>query len=299
MPTALIHPTAPILPDNATEPELTLDAQEHATMEILASALSSLSRTGDAQWAGAARELSCDIPLRLRQALRRFSWDAGPEATLVLRNLPSAGFAPGSLTVPASALALLGFALGEIAAYGEHLVEELVPTPEGPPVRGRSGEIALNLRQDHAFQTFRPDFVGLLCLRDDHDIAPSLGVASIRLALTLLPELTRAVLFEERFLTLGRPAPQGLLLGSWEDPTVAVDFRHTMPLGADAKRAMAELGEALRAVRRELALSPGDAVFTDNRLALHGFDSPGWLNRCFVHQNSRHTPNSPPDAPIS
>lgn len=240
---------------------------------------------------------------------------------LLLRNLPiQPGALPGTpnaknsvqraATVPASVLALIGFALGEIVSFREEksgaLVQNVVPVPGMETFQGNAGSITLNMHVENAFHDFRPDYVGLLCLRNDHDNVAALQISSIRLALGLLAERTRAVLHEERFITaapasFGKAAgggePHGILSGGAEDPSIKVDFESTTPLGSDAKRAMAELGEALKAVRRDLVLAPGDLAFADNRLALHGRNSfvprydgnDRWLQRVFVHQNLRRS----------
>ena len=159
---------------------------------------------------------------------------------------------------------------------------------------------------DRFLAEHRPDYVGLLCLRNDHDNVAGLRTASIRRALPLLPEKTRAILREPRFVThapasfgdgLPPASPRPLLEGDPADPDIQVDFACTEPQGAEAEAAMAELSRALDEVALTFVLEPGDLAVLDNRLALHGRTSfrprydgaDRWLQRSFMHLDARRT----------
>ncbi|MEU8264308.1 TauD/TfdA family dioxygenase [Micromonospora sp. NPDC048999] len=302
---------------------LRLDAQEHRDLAAIAQRLAAQppGLVDDARWLAAARDLSAELPLRLRQCLRRFATDAGAEAMLLLRNLPVAAdklpdtpshadsVQRGS-TVPASVLTLIALSLGEPVAFREEksgaLVQDVVPVPGMETFPGNAGSVPLSAHVENAFHPHRPDIVGLCCLRSDHDNRAGLQVASIRRALAHLTEEARSVLGEARFRTaapasfgpLGTTAPaHPVLAGDPADPDLIVDFESTAPVDEAAAAALRELAAALHAVRRTVVLAPGDLALVDNRLATHGrtafaarYDGRDrWLQRVFIHRDFRRS----------
>ncbi len=300
-----------------------IDETERAAVESLAVHLAGVRPrlVDDPSWVAAAREYSCDLPLRVRQILRGFACDSGPEAMLLLRNLPvrpdllpATPNVPGSVqreaAVPAAVAALIGFGLGELVSFREEksgaLVQDVVPVPGMETFQGNAGSVRLNMHVENAFHRFRPDYVALLCLRNDHDRVAALQISSIRTALPLLTRSVREVLHELRYITEapasfggvpGSTERHGVLQGAWEDPHIKVDFESTVPLDREAEYALNKLSDALAAVRRDVILEPGDLAVADNRLALHGrnaftprYDGEDrWLQRIFVHQNLRQS----------
>jgi L-asparagine oxygenase len=301
---------------------IALTDEEKVELEIVATHLAGQAPrlVDDQSWINSARVLSSHLPIRLRQVIRRFTWDAGDDAMLLLRNLPIGAALPdtptkpGSVqrisTVSASVLVLVGFQLGEPIAFQEEksgaLVQDVVPVPGMESFQGNAGSKRLTMHVENAFHDNRPDYVGLMCLRNDHDNVAGLQIASIRNALPLLPDVVREILFEPRYLTEppgsfgglnGLARPHGILAGDWDDPDIKVDFFSTKSLDTEAEQAMTRLGEALAEVRRTLILAPGDLAFVDNRLALHGRTSfqprydgrDRWLQRIFVSPDFRRS----------
>ncbi|MFE9769912.1 TauD/TfdA family dioxygenase [Streptomyces sp. NPDC005808] len=312
------------------DPVFRLDDAEKA--ELAASAVT-LAGTAphlidDPRWVDAARTLSSELPPRLRARLRRFTWDAGTDAMLLLRNLPQhasgeepttptvAGSVQRTATVPAAALTLIGMALGEVVAFDKEksgaLVQDVVPVPGMEKFQGNAGSAKLNMHTENAFHPLRPDFVGLMCVRNDHENVAKLRVASVRRIVPLLPEPVRAVLHKPRF-TIAAPAsfdmppgsekPRGVLTGSPDDPDLTVDFSSTTALDDTAADALQLLEKAVEQTYRELLLAPGDLALVDNRMALHGrnafqprYDGADrWLQRIFVHIDHRRSRASRPD----
>lgn len=274
----------------------------------------------DAAWQARARSRSCHLPVRLLEAIRSFRYDGGLSGRLSVTNLPiDVASLPGtpneadsverSVTVPAAIAMLLGLQLGEVIAYRDEkqgaMVQNVVPVRSLAGSQSNGGSVPLEFHTENAFHPDRPHYVGLLCLRPAHEGQVGTRVASIRRALPLIDDASRAILHEDRFVTAAPPsfrlasrsAPRPVLEGSADDPDLCVDFHATTALDEQAARALARLREALTEVRADLVLSPGDMVFLDNRLVVHGrvgfqprYDgSDRWLHRVFVHLDSRRT----------
>lgn len=303
------------------EVEYALDGTERAELEAVAERLTTMAsgKVDDLEWLDAARDLSCLLPVGLRQRLRKFTQDSGPDAMLLLRNLPVGqeslpetptvrGSVQREATIGAATEVLIAHQMGEVVAFREEksgaIVQDVVPVPGMEEFQGNAGSTELTMHVENAFHVNRPDFVGLLCLRNDHDEIAGLQIGSIRRAAPLLSPETLEILHQPRFVTEAPASfgmdnsavePHGILFGSVEDPDIKVDFTSTTPLDPDAREAMAELGQALAKVRHTLYLKPGDLAFADNRLALHGrthftprYDGQDrWLQRVFVHLNHR------------
>jgi L-asparagine oxygenase len=296
--------------------QLSLDGDERRELDMLASLLSDMSpaRIDEPQWADAALETSAQLPRRVREAMRRLRRDSGDEGVFLVRGLPVSddeigptpnvrGSVQRTPTKSSSATAMIALQLGELFAFNEEksgaLVQDVVPVPGMEEFQGNAGSVQLTMHNENAFHPNRPDFVGLMCLRNDHDNIAGLQIASSRLALRLLPEPVRDILRQPRYVTAAPGSfdlddrmfePEGVLQGSPEDPDVRIDFTSTQPLDDEARAAMATFGEALAVVRRTFILQPGDFAIVDNRRSLHGrtafrarYDGRDrWLQRVFV-----------------
>lgn len=279
------------------------------------------ARVDEDDWADTARATSNRLPVRLRRIIRRFRRDPGTEGVLLIRGLPvggddlpptpkDSGSVERRATPSAASLMLVSAQFGEMGAFRQEksgaLVQNIVPIAGNESFQGNEGSESLKMHIEDGFHTHRPDYVGLLCLRNDHDNIAGLRTASIRRALPLLPEKTRMILREPRFVThapasfgAGLPPASALPLleGDPGDPDIQVDFACTEPLGAEAEAAMAELSRALDEVACTFVLQPGDLAVLDNRLTLHGRTSfrprydgaDRWLQRSFMYLDARRT----------
>ncbi|MET9918735.1 TauD/TfdA family dioxygenase [Streptomyces sp. NPDC006435] len=279
-------------------------------------------RIDDPCWLEAAREVSVRLPHRILAALRAFRHDAGPDGVLLLRGLPVVAGDPlpatpavkGSVervpTVAASVITTAMLHLGEVVAFRNEktgaLVQNVVPVPGSEASQSNAGSVLLELHIENAFHDNRPDFVGLLCVREDPTGDARLCTSSVRRALPLLSARARAVLGEPRFLTepppsfgaLDRVTPaHAVLNGDVADPNVLVDFSATHPLDDEARGAMAELRDAFVETMSALSLRVGDLAVVDNRLAVHGRTSftpsydgaDRWLHRVYAHLDHRRS----------
>lgn len=299
-----------------------LDAGPRAEIAALAGGLltAAAGRVDSAEWLREVRGASARLPHELLDAIREFRHDPGPEGVLLIRGLPVAADLPPTPTVPGSVqrTATLGAAamtavmlqLGEVIAYRDEksgaLVQDVVPVPGQERLQSNAGSVRLQMHSENAFHRNRPDYVGLLCVREDPTGDARLCVASVRRALPLLSPEARRVLGEERFLTEAPPSFGGadgapvhaVLRGAPEDPDVLVDFASTRPLDEEAGRAMEELRGAFERTTHALALAAGDLAVVDNRIAVHGRTSftprydgtDRWLHRVYAvadHRRSR------------
>lgn len=271
-------------------------------------------------WVSASRTLSCRLPRRLRERLREFRQDPGMNGILLLRNLPEGArlaptpTVPGSVereaTIGGAVISMVSMQLGEVIAYRNEksgaLVQNVVPVPGKESQQSNAGSTPLEMHVENAFHPHRPDFVGLLCVRSDHDRVAGLQVASVRQAAAELSHDARKVLGEPRFATEAPPSfgdPEGgelrhaVLTGDFDDPDVQVDFHATCALDDQAGEALDVLRDAIVSVARTLVLEPGDLALVDNRVTLHGrthftprYDGEDrWLYRTFVHLDHRRS----------
>jgi L-asparagine oxygenase len=272
-------------------------------------------------WVDRARDLSCELPQALRTALRRFRRDPGREGVLLVRGLPvdDADLPPtptvsGSVQhdpiLPAAALVLASAQLGEVVAYRQEkngaLVQNVVPVAGKETFQGNAGSVTLKMHTENAFHRHSPDYVILLCLRNDHDNIAGLRTSSVRRAIEQLPPHAREVLGQARFIvnaplsfgeSMPSPEPCPVLDGDPADPNVRVDFASTDPLDVVAAESLDLLRQAIDDVNRVHILEPGDLAIVDNRLALHGRTSflprydgrDRWLQRTYVHLDSRRS----------
>ncbi|MFE4613658.1 TauD/TfdA family dioxygenase [Streptomyces niveus] len=274
----------------------------------------------DSRWQAEARRLSCRMPARLLEVLREFRQDAGEAGILTLAGLPVDEHAlPDTPTVgdsvertpriPAAVAVLLGQQLGEVVAYRDEksgaLVQNVVPVRALADSQSNAGSVQLELHNENAFHPHRPDHIGLMCLRPDHERRAGTLVSSIRKALPLLDDADAEILNRPRFVTQAPPsfgagdatAPHAVLGGSLHDPDVRVDFNATRALDDEAHEALERLGVALMRVSSSLVMGAGEMVFVDNRLVVHGrtdftprYDGQDrWLHRIYVHLDTRRS----------
>lgn len=274
----------------------------------------------DLTWVAQARRATARLPLRLAQTLREFRNDPGETGSLVITGLP---FGEEDLpetptvresveratTVPAVVAMLIGLHLGEVIAYRDEktgaLVQNVVPVPGLEGTQSNAGSVPLEFHVENAFHPQRPDYVGLVCLRNDHAKQAGTLVTCIRQALPLVTETDRKVLREPRFITAPPPSfhqgdrtmPHPVLTGSPEDPNICLDLNATTPLDEEAGEVMARLKQSLIEVSTSLVLQSGSMAIIDNRLVLHGrseftplFDGRDrWLHRVYVHLDNRRS----------
>jgi L-asparagine oxygenase len=309
------------MPMRAEHLRTTLTDRQSADLGLLAARLAKTPPclVDDPGWMDAARRLCCQVPLPLREALRRYRHSPGSWGLLVLHNLPiDESSLPATPTVPESverlatspaALAvLIALQLGEIVAYQAEksgaMVQNVVPVAGQEETQSNAGATRLEMHVENAFHPHRPDYIGLLCLRGDHTKTAAAVVSSIRDAMRLIPEDVRDILRRPNFITKpppsftsGESTVHAVVDGRPDDPNVRVDFNATCALNDDGKLALEQLRTAFVAASQTIVLKQGDMAIIDNRVAIHGrttfvprFDGKDrWLHRIFIHLDNRRT----------
>ncbi|WP_244315593.1 TauD/TfdA family dioxygenase [Streptomyces albidochromogenes] len=157
------------------------------------------------------------------------------------------------------------------------------------PVRGEehhienSGSVAFDFHTENVHHPMRPDFLGLLCLRQDHEAVAATRLSSVRDALPLLTEDQVAELRKPQFHSLyptsftrntegPRPSagPHPVVFGPAGRPFIRFNSHNTRAADAGGERVLRALTEALESVCRDLVLAPGDLVVLDNHVVVHG-----------------------------
>ncbi|WP_433528504.1 TauD/TfdA family dioxygenase [Micromonospora sp. CA-263727] len=271
----------------------------------------------------AAKTLSSLLPASMCTVLDEFQSIGNNEGRLVIEGLPVCADLPLTPQIPNSvarettpavgALALVMSHLGDPIAYPEEklgaLVHDVCPVPGEENEQQNTGSVLFELHTENAFHPVRPDFLGLLCLRTDHDGRAASVTSSILQALPRLGEHHLTVLREPRFQTRLAPsfcrnrpdrpyhAAVPVLTGTTERPLLCVDFDDTRGCDRAAERALDALHAALRDVRVETLLRPGSLVILDNSVTVHGRNAftprydgrDRWLQRMFAIRSARRT----------
>ncbi|MFF0063126.1 TauD/TfdA family dioxygenase [Streptomyces sp. NPDC005279] len=263
-------------------------------------------------------ELLREVPGRLRTALTDFREGTSSSGYLLVKGvatgeLPDTPLAYGTQALVGHAtngtLALVADVLGSLIGYADEKNGDLFHDVH--PVRGEeermenSGSIAFDFHTENVHHPLRPDFLGLLSLRQGHEGTTATRVASIRHAVAHLSEaetdMLRRLRFRSQFptsFTRGaageRPttAEHRVLFGNPGREFLRFDSFNTEPAGVEAEQAMESLVEALEAVCVEVVLEPGDLMLVNNHIAAHGrsaftprYDGRDrWLRRFYSHR---------------
>ena len=201
---------------------------------------------------------------------------------------------------------LLGDVFGWEAQQDSRIVTDVLPSRglEYSTVSA-SSELELGWHTEDAFCPYRASYVGLYCLRNPGRVATTIGA----LAAGALDEASREILFEPRFRFRsdashergygGWEAPQPILRGARDRPTLCIDSDYTQPATGDdlAARAFASARTAIERDMYEVVLGPGDVCFLDNQNVVHGrrafkasYDGQDrWLKRVNVTRDLRQS----------
>ncbi|WP_345123859.1 TauD/TfdA family dioxygenase [Streptomyces chiangmaiensis] len=207
--------------------------------------------------------------------------------------------------------------LGAVIAYADEkagrLVQDVCPVRGAETRQENTGSSLLELHTEDGFHPNKPAFIGLSCLRQDHEGSALTVAGSIRAVLPDLPpqtvEVLRRPLFRIRLSSsfTGGEAPRysslmPVLSGPRDDPDMCVDFHAMESFDERGTRALQLLRDHLLQALIGVAMEPGDLLIVDNRLAVHGRTGfvprhdgrDRWLRRCFAVTDIRASRGSRP-----
>ncbi|MEV0901017.1 TauD/TfdA family dioxygenase [Actinoplanes sp. NPDC049802] len=255
-----------------------------------------------------------EMPAELRHRLLAFA-DDSPSGFFLIRGLETGSLPETPTThggtvltthVTTGFMVLVAELLGSLTGYADEKGGDLVH--EVHPVRGEeqrienTGSVAFDFHTENVHHPLRPDFLALLCLRQDHDKVAATRVASIREAVSYLsPEHLQALrepAFDSLYPTSFTRGSSGqrpvspshpVLFGNEEKPFMRFNSHNTKARDAVGRAALQALTEALEHVSRDVVLNPGEMVIVDNHIAAHGrsafvarYDGKDrWLRRCY------------------
>ncbi|WP_443064911.1 TauD/TfdA family dioxygenase [Streptomyces sp. NBC_00576] len=240
--------------------------------------------------------LLLDLPEGMRKSILDFGADTGSGGHFLLRglavdDLPDTPVVHGAEILDShftnGTLMLVADLLGSLVGYQDEKSGTLFHDVH--PVRGEenrienSGSVAFDFHTENVHHPLRPDYLGLLCLRRDHEGIAATRVSSVRDALPLLSAEQVAELRKPQFHSLyptsftrdvegPRPpaGPHPVIFGSKERPFIRFNTHNTRAADQGAEHALRALTEALESVCRDLVLAPGDLVVLDNHVVVHG-----------------------------
>lgn len=220
------------------------------------------------------------------------------------RELPSLPVAELSLT---TVMSRFGSVVGYRQEAGGRITQHIFPTPRMASTQtSLSSKVGLMFHTEAAFHPHKPDYLGLLCLRSDHERKAKTTIAHVDLiverflssrALEILRQPRFRTGIDESYGNLARSPANGPLVtpifGPAHDLGIIADcdlMRAADPLDHEAEAALNELNHAIERARIGVALRPGDLVVIDNRRCCHGrssftprFDGfDRWLLRSFA-----------------
>lgn len=261
----------------------------------------------------------------LRKFLRNFRNNSNLYGAVLLTGLPQelnlqstplddGIFGEKQISVSEKAFALIMSRIGEPRAYGEE--KNGMPIQNVYAVNGyeykqeNTGSLSELLgHTEDGFMEDRCDFLGLSCLRSDHEKVAQTGVSSAwrvidsHLISSKAIEVLRKPLYRIRVpssfmgnsneVIWSKEIP--VLSGDLIFPEMCVDFDAMKGVNSLADRVLAEFGEALRQVSVSTVLQEGDLLIIDNKISSHfrtGFrpkydGKDRWLQRIKVVNNPR------------
>lgn len=268
-----------------------------------------------------AQEILFNLPSTFLSNLLSFKKEGNQDGYLQVKGLPfdqelidtpSSGEAARQRNVFLSEfhLSMVSLLLGELYGFyqesGTAVFGNVIPSKKNQHVQASdSSQVFLQLHTEIAFHQYKPDFLILYCLRQDHNKTAKTFVSSIRNALSFISPKACDELRKRQFsiacdYSFGNLdgknntiKEMAILGGSKTDPYMVYDSDLMVPQTKAAEAAMDELNTALCHSMREVVLETGDLLVIDNRRTAHArsmFDASydgkdRWLQRVMVKQD--------------
>lgn len=255
-------------------------------------------------------------PTSLRLAIQEFTTASNGEGYLLLRGLDIGTVPPTPNTntelsladhLTTGTLALVAENLGSLLGYADEkngaLIHDVLPVPGEETRIENSGSVSFDFHTENVHHPLRPDYLALLCLRQDHDGVGATRVASVRNAVRLLADEDVEALRQPEFRSLyptsftrgvegERPRSRShpIVFGPEAAPFMRFNTHNTEAATRSGGLAMAALTEALEHVCHDVVLRPGEMIVVNNHVAAHGrsafvprYDgNDRWLRRCYA-----------------
>jgi L-asparagine oxygenase len=259
--------------------------------------------------------LAHELPPRIREALYEFKFREEYPGLLITNNpvfahdvgpTPQSHWRPGQtrpLTLPQLMHGLYASSLGEPFGFETQqdgrLFNDLIPI-SGQPSNSSSGTGHVGLHTEDCYQPFMPDYLGLLCLRNDEKAVTLIS----SLCHVEIPANMRQVLFTEQFAarspnSVGAVAPlkRAILFGDVNRPYLKFGSIDREACSAEMLAAFRFVSDALEQNQQPVILSQGDCLYLDNFVAVHGraayqcaFGANGrWFSRLVMTRDLRRT----------
>jgi L-asparagine oxygenase len=315
---------SPVPATAASLPSAMLSLSEHERRKILdlIETLPHLKCPGEIDETALLRleVLQRAMPERLLRTLLEFRRSSGPAGALIVRGLPTdrslcptpadgRPAADKATSISEYTLLLTMLALGEHLCYLDEkegaLIQNICPVRGQEEKQENTGSGYLELHVEDGFHPHKPDYLGLVALRADHELQAKTVTAGIGEVLHRLPsqaiELLRLPLYRIAASTSfgegGAARRVRVLSGHLLAPDLCLDHHLMEATTPAAAWALALLKSLLLAAAREHVMIPGDLLVVDNRAAVHGrtrfaprFDGQDrWLQRLFVVRDLRRS----------
>lgn len=216
------------------------------------------------------------IPSRLAHFLLNFKNLPNKEGAIIIKNLPLDESLPSSPTTGALStkatnnsewlLLLVMSNIGEIVAYQEEkhgkYIHDIVPRRELETMQGNSGSVFLELHTEHGFHPHKQDYLGLICLRPDHNKTALNLIAPVKYAISKLDNKTIKVLqkklyqihlpqsFVGSYIIKSYSPKLAVLSEDLNNPVMCVDFEAMRATTTEANEALQLFCSALETVMR-------------------------------------------------
>jgi len=204
------------------------------------------------------------------------------------------------------ATALLGDPVGYVQESGGCIVNNLFPQPtQSRAVSSDSFDTELDLHTENAFHAIQPDYLLLLCLRQDPTAQAITYIASVDRILEHLTYEQQAFFLNEPYNFLSDYGPteknqridinkhQTVLYGDPDTPFFRFDPQFMVAYSDRAQHSLDALRRIAWDVAEPVRLACGDLLIIDNRRTAHArspftarFDgSDRWMQRTFASRN--------------
>lgn len=261
---------------------LQLSEKERVSVRTLLMRIAeSASNSEEATFLERANLLAQELPFSIRESFYKFKLQEA-SAGLYVTNNPvfpeDIGTTPQSHWSPTEArllnipqlmhglyAALLGEPFGFASQQRGRIFNDLISI-SGAQSNSSSGAGEIGLHTEDCFQPFMPDYLGLLCLRNEQGAVTTFS----SLIGVEIPEPLQRVLFGEDFPIRNSAQRHRVLFGDRARPYLRYGSIDYEKCTAEMVEAMRFLAAALRDNRQAVSLAQGDCLYLDNFVAVHG-----------------------------